>query len=284
MSSNDSGETTSTPTTASSSTTTTTRTTTTARTVSRLIELLKERGQPKKKLWWEKYLKNEIEFYGVPMEDIRRAIAEWKRNEEEEEEEGDAKSELTEDLLLLSYAWELMRHPVQESKMAGILILQNDCMDAMVPHRDLPVIASLFQEGYLHEWHSTDWLCVRVLGKLVELHGSVVVDILKKDWIHADNTLWQRRAALVTFVYIAKDHRDTILELATILSDSEERFAQTAIGWSLRSLSETEGDAVVEFLEQHRDVLSREAMRMASAKLTDSQRRQLGMTGKRRRR
>ena len=42
-----------------------------SKSVHRITELLKGRAQPSKKEWWERYLKNKIEFYGVPMEEIR---------------------------------------------------------------------------------------------------------------------------------------------------------------------------------------------------------------------
>jgi hypothetical protein len=45
----------------------------------RLDQMLRERGIPEKKEWWERYLKNVIGFYGVPMGDIRQAIKEWKK-------------------------------------------------------------------------------------------------------------------------------------------------------------------------------------------------------------
>lgn len=233
--------------------------------------MLKQRGQPKKKEWWERYLKNVIEFYGVPMNDIRKTIKEWRKQEN-----------ILDDEALADLAFDLFRQPISEPKLAGILLLQEHVFDHLSVTRDLPRVAKLFQQGYVYDWHHTDWLCVKVLTKFVERDSNEAVTVLK-EWVHAD-TLWQRRASLVSFVYVAKDHGDTILELAQHLAADPERFAQTAIGWSLRSLSETQADDVYTFVKKNQETLSQEAIRMATAKLTNKQRSSLGITGKRKRR
>jgi hypothetical protein len=66
-----------------------------------------------------------------------------------------------------------------------------------------------------------------------------------------------------------------------VLVQEEARFAQTGVGWVLRSLSDVYPDQVFEFLQQHQEHVSVECMRMATARLSDKKRKALGVTGKR---
>lgn len=230
-------------------------------------------AQASKKEWWENYLKRAIEFYGVPMADIRTCVKEWV----------DSGDFLTDTRILKQTAWSLLEQPIAEQKLAGILIFQNH-VDMTVG--DLSTLAKLFQNNHIHEWNTTDWLCVRVLGPLVTRERDDAVAVFKQ-WVQNKEsaTLWQRRAALVAFVNISSDHSDDVLEIAGVLAQDGQRFAQTAVGWVLRNLS-TKGHAneVVEFLKQNKEVLSAEAINMASAKMSEKHRKQAGITGKRKKR
>lgn len=59
-------------------------------------------------------------------------------------------------------------------------------------------------------------------------------------WVNSGSTLWQHRAALISFVNLVPkgEHVDLILEIAAVLVQEEERFAQMGVGWVLHSLSD----------------------------------------------
>ncbi len=188
---------------------------------------------------------------------------------------------------LRTLALSMFRQPIAEQKLAAILILQEHLlpMNEMVASRDLPELVKLFDKQHIFDWNTTDWLCVRVLGKLIEQDGIDTAQLIS-DWVSTGNTLWQRRAALVSFVYLAPKgiHADIILDTAAILVQEEERFAQTGVGWVLRSLSDVMPDKVYEFLKRNKQHVSVEALRMATARLSDANRKSLGVSGKRKRR
>ena len=254
--------------------------------VDQITASLQKLAQPSKKEWWEKYLKHVIEFYGVPMADIRTSVNDWVNSSGLLLEDGDDDKNDASSIVLKQTAWSLIEQPVAEQKLAGILIFQNH-VDMSVD--DLSVLEKLFQNKYIYDWNTTDWLCVRVLGPLVSREGDAAVAVFKK-WAVQDTesaTLWQRRAALVAFVNIASEHCDHVLEIAGVLAQDDQRFAQTAVGWVLRNLASTKGGhatKVVEFLKQNKGILSAEAINMASAKMSDDHRRQAGIVGKRKRR
>jgi hypothetical protein len=43
----------------------------------KLYATLASAGTPQKKAWWEKYLKNVITFWGVPMAEVRKLVNIW---------------------------------------------------------------------------------------------------------------------------------------------------------------------------------------------------------------
>ena len=139
------------------------------------------------------------------------------------------------------------------------------------PH-DLPRFAALFEQGYIYDWNTCDWFCVRVLGPLSEQQGEPCARAIM-GWCAAGN-LWQRRAAGVAFVNLARRGDAnfpgfTAMLLATCAAtvQSDERFAQTGTGWVLRELSLAAPQQVIDFVEQHIGFFSGEGLAYATAKL-----------------
>lgn len=240
---------------------------------------LRRAADPRKREWWERYLKGAIDFYGAPMAAIRRAVRDWAGADFDPAE-------------LRAASLELLEQPIAEQKLAGILIMQELLLPigAVSARRDLPLIARVFDEGHIADWNTTDWLCVRVLGPLIRQDGRPTAEALAA-WARSAPGLWRRRAGAVAFVPVAGGGDelfaglvDLIIDVCDHMAPDTARFNQTAIGWVMRDLSDAAPDRVYGFLESHRAVLSREAVRMAAARLSDERRAALGITGKRRRR
>lgn len=145
---------------------------------------------------------------------------------------------------------------------------------------DLPRFAHLFQDGYIYDWNTCDWFCVKVLGPLAEQQGETCARAIA-GWRHADN-LWQRRASGVAFVNLAKNgdanfpgFTDMLTEVCNATVQYDERFAQTGTGWVLRELSLAEKERVVDFVEEHLDHFSSEGLRYAIEKLPADEKERL---------
>lgn len=155
-----------------------------------MIELLQTRLQrhadSKKKAWWEAYLKQVIVFRGVPMAVIRQEVREWLPADNR-----------------VDLALQLIREPLAEDKLAGILIMAEHVVPAGAPPGDvlLPLMAPLFGQGHIADWNTCDWFCVKFTHRLVVRDGPDLAEAIAA-WSDA-NTLWQRRAALVSFVNLA---------------------------------------------------------------------------------
>jgi 3-methyladenine DNA glycosylase AlkD len=213
--------------------------------------------------WWTKYLKGAASFRGVKMADIREAVHAWFGEERLREHLSAGQQK---DLALL-----LLEEDYTEDKLAGVLFLKEILLPAgaLDWRSDLPRFARLFDRGHIHDWGVCDWFCVKVLGPLVEQQGEACARAIS-DWREADS-LWQRRASVVAFVNLAKDgdgnfvgFTEMVLANCDQLLGSQERFAQTGVGWILRELGRSDEGRVAGFVEANLDRFSREALKNAT--------------------
>jgi 3-methyladenine DNA glycosylase AlkD len=208
---------------------------------SRIDQDLKDSGSQVKKAWWEKYLKNELQFYGVPMERIR-VIA---------QKHWDSADPSGIDSIL-----ELFRIPFAEPKLAAILLLQTRYPPLSI--EELKKLGTLFDDKYISDWHITDWFCTKVLAKYVE-DASIYAYV--RTWTQG-STVWKRRCPVVMLVPCAsKVSIERAKEFLEIAEESlgRERFAQTGVAWLLAEISKKHSGLVVDFVNKHKDVLIREA-------------------------
>ncbi|HLL38585.1 MAG TPA: DNA alkylation repair protein, partial [Rubrobacteraceae bacterium] len=141
--------------------------------------------------WWTRYLKGAASFRGVKMADVRKDVHDWFREERLGEHLSVGQQK---DLALM-----LLEENFSEDKLAGILFLQEILLPASALdwRSDLPRFACLFDEGYICDWSTCDWFCVKVLGPLVKQQGEACARAIS-GWREA-NSLWQQRASVVAF-------------------------------------------------------------------------------------
>jgi 3-methyladenine DNA glycosylase AlkD len=212
--------------------------------------------------WWTRYLRGAASFRGVKMADVRKAVHAWFREERLGEHLSVGQQK---DLVLM-----LLQENSSEDKLAGILFLQEILLPqgALDWRSDLPRFACLFDEGYICDWSTCDWFCVKVLGPLVEQQGEACARAIS-EWREA-NSLWQQRSSIVAFANLAREgdgnfpgFTEMVLDSCTHLLESQERFVQTGVGWVLRELSRWDQGRVVAFVEANLDRFSREALKNA---------------------
>lgn len=232
------------------------------RTDDRFVQALDARlgalATEKSRAFWERYLKGSVSFRGVPMAGIRKAVHAWWN--------ADGPSALgTREQKAL--ALRLFEGTFCEDKLAGTLVLAEVLLRELTLG-DVGALGALFDRGLIADWNTCDWFCVKVLGNRVacELPSRAVADEIAS-W-RAARSLWQRRAANVAFVNLAKrgeanfdGFTKLMLDTCAVTIGSQERFAQTGVGWLLRELAAAERAAVLAFTDEHLGVMSREAVR-----------------------
>lgn len=233
-------------------------------------ERLSEAAEEKTRDWWDRYLKGALPFRGVPMAKIRSVIHDVWRAQDLGKLPPDEQ---------ISLALGLLAERHSEDKIAGVLALAELLLDDLsIAH--VEALASPFAAGHIQDWSTCDWYCVKVLGPFVA-RGA---DRKKRAeaiaaWRFAEG-LWQRRAAAVAFANFARKgdsffpgFTELLLTVCDANAADLARFSQTSVGWILRELSHAEPAAVAQFVEQNKDRLSKEAVRMATAKLQPGSKR-----------
>ena len=208
------------------------------------------------------YLKGEADLIGVPMAGVRATVTHFWR-------EGLADVNSEQQRRIFS-AW--AAQPYTEERLAAVLLLAERLADELA-NDDLAMLAQPLSSGIFADWNIVDWYSTKALSKFVaggdrKRRSS---DVLA--WANSDQ-LWQRRAAVVSFVPHAQQPRDFLPDLPERLlpacdgniQASTGRFAHTGVGWLLREMSIAEPDLVTEYVASHSE-LSAEARRIATAKL-----------------
>ena len=216
-----------------------------------LNRMLLMAGSQSKKVWWENYLKGfNLIFYGVPMARIR-SISQtfWDENE-----------------LGLDFILGIFKIPAAEPKLAAILLLETRFLEKIV-ETDIPRLAALFVDGHISDWHICDWFCIKFLSKLLR-RNPLFMKILR-DW-NRGNTIWQKRASAVMFVPLAKsctlEEAKEMMEIASAAL-GPTRFEQTGVAWLMAELSIPHKELVAIWVDEHKSVLTKEALERASKRL-----------------
>lgn len=215
--------------------------------------------------WWDRYLKGSVPFRGIPMATTRRVVHDTWRRAGVDRLDPEAQIELA----LAQFA-----EPYCEDKLAGVLALSELLLDRLTLGH-VPALARPFERRYVQDWGPCDWYCVKVLARFVAMgedrrHRAEAI----AGWRSAP-TLWQRRAAAVSFVNLApqgerffEGFTDLLLTVCSANVADPARFSQTSVGWLLRELSGAQPARVQEFVDQHGESMSREALKAARSHLS----------------
>ena len=207
-----------------------------------LVQELEVRSVPQKADWWNSYLKGEIRFVGTSIPEIRKLLIEKNGSD------GLDHLPMNQQVSMVNG---LMRSQFAEHKLAAILYVQLFWLFTQNNSFLLSLISDWFDERYIFDWNTTDWLSTKILTPVLDSGDEKVLWTLKK-W-NRDPYLWKARASLVPFAHskYIREHKTYIERFADILIRREERFAKTAVGWVLREYSKLDEEFVLDFLSKH---------------------------------
>ncbi|AFZ01421.1 DNA alkylation repair protein [Calothrix sp. PCC 6303] len=241
--------------------------------ITQLQEQLAQADDSKTKEWWEAYLKHSLPFRGLKLPQVRAILHSWAKTANFSSQPVTQQFDTA--IALIQESW-------GEDKLAGILLLQ----EFLLKHRlinwesDLPKFATLFDEAYIKEWNTCDWLCVKVLNPLIKQQGKSCAEAIMQ-WCEAEN-LWRKRASVVSFVNIAKHGESNfpgftqmLLHSCGVVVQSSERFAQTGTGWALRELGLSDRNLVIDFIKTNSTYFSSEGLRYGMEKFPPDLQQQL---------
>lgn len=219
-----------------------------------IVAELKRNAKSEKADWWNRYLKDTIPFIGAGIPEIRKILLDRNKAEGLDQMAMNKQVGLVRGLIKGCFA---------EEKLAAILYIQLFWLGKQKNSFLLSLISDWFDERYIFDWNTTDWLSVKILTPMIDSQDSQVIWILKR-W-NRNSYLWKARASLVSFAQASSilEHGREIERFSDVLIRREERFAKTAVGWVMREYSKHDEDFVLAFLSKHVKYTTAEVKRNA---------------------
>jgi 3-methyladenine DNA glycosylase AlkD len=202
----------------------------------------------------KRYLKSELEFYGVSVPEMRRVVTGAVRGYPALDGAG-----------MVAWAVALWAEPVHERRMAAVEILTLAAPRLLAG--DLAVVERLVRES--GTWALVDGLSCNVAGQIAlrDPESWPVID----RWA-VDTDFWVRRSALLALLLGIRRGRPDLARFtryAEPMLAEREFFIRKAIGWVLREISKHDPGWVASWTEQHLSAMSgvtfREAVRRLPA-------------------
>ncbi|MCM1483647.1 MAG: DNA alkylation repair protein, partial [Muribaculaceae bacterium] len=137
----------------------------------------------------------------------------------------------------LSEAAKLVKSPLHEVRLCGLLIMVEQYLKAM-NKKDVAAMEAIFitytgLHEHINNWDLVDLSAIKIVGNHEVLNPSIT---LMSDWINSEgHTLWQQRIAMVsTWMLIRNGRADVCFDRAAKLLNSPHDLLHKAAGWMLR--------------------------------------------------
>ncbi|MGC3955698.1 MAG: DNA alkylation repair protein [Propionicimonas sp.] len=217
---------------------------------------LRRHRNPERAAQEKRYLKSDLDHYGVPVPVIRTVV-----------------KQVTGRLALghdpvTALATALWAEPVHERRMAAVELLERR-VDVLT-RADLDLIEQFLRQA--RGWALVDNLAAKVVGPLFE-RDEAVGDLLD-EWA-VDPDFWLRRSALLAQLVALRQGRgdfDRFARYADAMLDEKEFFLRKAIGWVLRDTGKLRPELVSEWLLRRASRASGVTLREAAKYLPAEQR------------
>ncbi len=128
-------------------------------------------------------------------------------------------------------------------------------------------------KDYVNNWASCDTLCNHTVGDFVMKYPEFIAKL--KEFAHAENR-WVKRAAAVTLIIPARKglFLNDIFEIAdSLLTDSDD-LVQKGYGWMLKAASQSNQQAVFDYVMNNKEIMPRTALRYAIEKMPEEMKKQ----------
>ena len=221
-----------------------------------VAQALRAGGTAERAVQEKRYLKSELEFYGVTVPELRRVVTRAVRGYPGLDGAG-----------MVAWAVALWGEPVHERRMAAVelLTLAAPRLDA----GELAVVERLVRES--GTWALVDGLAVHVAGEIA-LRDPGSWPVIDR-WA-VDPDFWVRRSALLALLRGIRGRQPDLTRFtryAEPLLREREFFIRKAIGWVLREISSRDPAWVASWTEQHLAEMSGVTFREAVRRLPDGE-------------
>jgi 3-methyladenine DNA glycosylase AlkD len=214
-----------------------------------ILALLASRADPLRATEVQRYFKATVAAFGIPLPEVRRAVAGLHRAVSASWTVNDA----------VAFCDALIHDPHLEAKAVGLELLRRFEKDLAPEH--LPLLHEWLASS-AGNWATVDEVAPHLVGPLLDRHPELLPEIVA--WTGSP-ILWVRRAAAVSLVLHARrgKHLDTAYEVATRLLGDREDLAHKAVGWLLREAGRTDRARLTRYLLAYGPRIPRTALRYA---------------------
>jgi 3-methyladenine DNA glycosylase AlkD len=223
-----------------------------------LAQALRALGTPARAEQEKQYLKSDLEFFGVAVPDLRRAVKAAVRDQLAPAGRAGTRPDRE---TAVAWALALWREPVHERRAAAVEILS--LAGPALTAADLGVVEQLIRES--RTWAYVDTLAGSIAGAVALRDASSWARI---DGWASDEDFWVRRSALLALlpgIRSGQPDQARFTRYAEPMLAEKEFFVRKAIGWVLREASRRDPQWVAAWtrarLAQMSGVTFREAVR-----------------------
>ena len=165
----------------------------------------------------------------------------------------------------------VLRHPVHEIRLCGLLILVEQFKKAKEEDRKKIIDFYLSSTQYINNWDLVDLSCYHILGTyLLDKPRDIMYSLAKS------SNMWEQRIAIVgTWAFIRKQEYQDTLDIAVMLLDHPHDLIHKAIGWMLREISKRDENVMLDFIKIHYEKMPRTALRYAIERLPEVERKNI---------
>jgi hypothetical protein len=172
-------------------------------------------------------------------------------------------------LLLPDETEKLVREPLHECRLTGLIIWTNQAKSSGEPNRKLIFDYYLRNRDFVNNWDLVDTSCPGIVGNyLLNKDRSILYELAR------ENHLWSQRIAMVsTLAFIRKNQFQDTFQIAELLLNHRHDLIHKAVGWMLREVGKKNSDALEEFLHDHAGRFPRTALRYAIERFEPARRK-----------
>ncbi len=188
----------------------------------------------------ESYMKNHFRFYGIRSPQRKTILRDFIKQHPIPEGED-----------LKEFALMMWADPHREMQYSAM-----EMLDKKSRKMDASFIG--FYEKLILEkswWDSVDWLAPNGCGKLFLKFPDQRLSFTDR-WNASDNIWLQRSSILFQLKYRHETDFELLKKYILNHADSKEFFIQKASGWALRQYGKYNPNAVIKFINEHKDELS----------------------------
>jgi 3-methyladenine DNA glycosylase AlkD len=201
----------------------------------KILQEYRQNNNPQQALPMAKYMQNRFTFLGLPRPERNRLQKEFIQQ---------VRRDKTINWDFVQECWEMPEREYQYLAVDYLIALAQ----YLQPHDMIRVEALITAKSW---WDTVDTIAVKLVGQLCQRYPELIAEYIPK-WAAGENIWLIRTAILFQLKYKQATDTDLLASVIRQNNNSQELFANKAIGWALREYSKTDPVWVQAFVARHR--------------------------------